>query len=362
MKKILTVLGARPQFIKAASVSRAFAQLNGLREVLVHTGQHFDANMSEIFFNELELPKPEINLGISSSSHGAMTGDMLKQLERVMQEQQPDMVVVYGDTNSTLAGALAASKLNIPIAHIEAGLRSFNRQMPEEINRVLTDHCSDLLFTPTDSGSANLVNEGITPDKIRQCGDVMFDSAVYYGELANRRGLSPDTFGVKDKGYVLATIHRQENTDHVEKLHNILLALNEVAKELPVVFPIHPRTENAINAANLHHLLKNIITIEPTGFLEMIVLERGAVVVTTDSGGVQKEAFFHSVPCVTIREETEWPELVSAGWNTLAPPESSDAVQRAILSAIGTSGVACSPYGNGAASSTIAEVIKNWLH
>ncbi len=318
--------------------------------------------MSEIFFDELELPKPEINLGISSSSHGAMTGEMLKELERIMQDQRPDMVVVYGDTNSTLAGALAASKLHIPIAHIEAGLRSFNRRMPEEINRVLTDHCSDILFTPTDSGSANLVKEGLAPNMIRQCGDVMFDSAIYYGELADRRGLNLEPYGVDNKGYVLATIHRQENTDDVAKLKNILLALNEVARDIPVVFPIHPRTVNAIKAAKLSHLLGNIITIEPTGFLEMIVLERGAVVVTTDSGGVQKEAFFHSVPCVTVREETEWSELVAAGWNTLAPPDSSDTIHQAILSAMGTTGIKCTPYGDGTASSTIASEIKSWLN
>jgi len=353
----MTIIGARPQFIKAAVVSMKFASAAGWTETIVHTGQHFDKNMSEVFFDDLGIPKPWTNLGIASVSHGAMTGDMLKELERIMMQIKPDVVMVYGDTNSTLAGALAASKLNIPIAHIEAGLRSFNRGMPEEINRVLTDHCSELLFTPTDIGSSNLANEGIDKCKIHQSGDVMFDAAIQFGRVATERGLSAESFGYTKDGYVLATIHRQENTSDARILRNILLGFKQIASTIPVVLPIHPRTRIAVENAGMSDLLNELNIVNPTGFLEMIALERDAAVIATDSGGVQKEAFFHHVPCVTLRNETEWLELIDTGWNTLSPPISADVIAKNVLSAIGSKGIPCLPYGDGSASERIVSTI-----
>ena len=359
MKKILTVIGARPQFIKAAAVSREIMTTTGMTEVLVHTGQHYDANMSDIFFQEMGIPMPTHHLDVSGGSHGQMTGRMLERLEAVMLAESPDAVLVYGDTNSTLAGALAAAKLHIPIAHVEAGLRSFNRRMPEEVNRVLTDHCASLLLTPTDSATMNLAQEGIPADRIVQVGDVMYDAALYFGGIAAERSDALHQRGMSEGGYVLATIHRQENTDDPARLRAIFEGLAEVARNVPVVLPLHPRTKARLEGAGLAHLTEAITLVAPMGYLDMVAHERSAAVIVTDSGGVQKEAFFYGVPCVTLRDETEWVELVEAGWNRLVPPlGGAAAVAQAVSAAIGTKGREFTPYGTGDASRrTVAALI-----
>jgi len=312
--KIFTVIGARPQFIKAAVVSRALAQHRpDVREVLVHTGQHYDANMSDVFFEELNIPHPDHNLGVGGGTHGQNTGRMLEKLEALMQTEKPDWVLVYGDTDSTLAGALAAAKLHIPVAHVEAGLRSFNRRMPEEINRVLTDHIATLLFAPTELARTNLRNEGIAEEKIHVVGDVMYDAALFYKPRA-RKPVWFDALGIPVNEYVLCTIHRAENTDDQGRMQGILKGLE--AAGVPVILPLHPRTRNKLAQMNLQ-LPSNIHAVEPVGYLEMVWLEANCKVVATDSGGVQKEAYFHGKPCVTLRDETEWVELVDIGVNML---------------------------------------------
>ncbi|WP_136634293.1 non-hydrolyzing UDP-N-acetylglucosamine 2-epimerase [Pseudooceanicola onchidii] len=362
MKTIATVLGARPQFIKAATITRAIRQTEGLREVLIHTGQHYDDNMSTVFFTDLMGQAPDHNLHISGGTHGAMTGRMLEAVEGVLSQVRPDMVLVYGDTNSTLAGALCAAKMHIPVAHVEAGLRSFNMKMPEEINRRLTDHCSDLLFTPTDTADRNLANEGIESGKVHRVGDVMYDASVHFGKQAAEKGELLASLGLKDRDYILATVHRQENTDHPDRLGSILDALAAIAKEIPVLLPLHPRTRAKISATGLDQLLSKLTCVEPLGYLQMVEAERSAVVIATDSGGVQKEAFFHKVPCVTLRDETEWVELLDSGWNRLvSPAQGSKAIQNAILSARGVAGAAVEPYGLGDASDRIAQVIRAYL-
>lgn len=352
MRTVLTIVGARPQFIKAAVVSRALRAQPGVREVLVHTGQHYDDNMSRVFFEELEIPEPDYHLGIGGGTHGQNTGRMLEALEEVLLQERPDWVLVYGDTDSTLAGALAAAKLHIPVAHVEAGLRSFNRRMPEEINRVLTDHVSDLLFAPTEVAVRNLLREGIPSDKIHLVGDVMYDAALYYGEKAERESQVLRRLGLVPKGYVLATLHRAENTDDPERLRVVLQALAQVNKEVPVVLPVHPRTRKRAEAFGLDHLLGEVLAIEPVGYLDMVMLEKNARVIATDSGGVQKEAFFHRVPCVTLREETEWVELVELGWNRLCPPRDPASIVDYLLH--DWTGGEATPYGTGHAGSAIA--------
>lgn len=357
--KIVTVLGARPQFIKASVVSAAFKQQPDMYEVVMHTGQHFDANMSQVFFDELGMDKPAYILGIHGGHHGEMTGRMLEGVERVLLDEKPDVVLVYGDTNSTIAGALAAAKLHIPVAHVEAGLRSFNMHMPEEINRILTDRISTWLFAPTAGAVTQLQREGITPANIHQVGDVMYDVALYYGELA---GKLPDSIvthhGLPKRGYVLATIHRAENTDIPEKLRVIVDALCVVGRELPVVWPLHPRTYDALGQSGLLKVLrKSVKLLDPVGYIQMVQLEHAAAVIVTDSGGVQKEAFFHRVPCVTLRDETEWVELVESSWNRLAPPNATQKVVEAINSAMGTIGQDVHPYGDGNAATRIISVI-----
>lgn len=320
--KIATVVGARPQFIKAAAFSRAIATQDKFpaREILIHTGQHYDSNMSDIFFDEMELPKPHYHLGIGSGSHGAMTGRMLEAIERVLIDESPDWVVVYGDTNSTLAGALAAAKLHIPLAHVEAGLRSFNRKMPEEINRILADHSADLLFTPTANATKRLQKEGICESKIAEVGDIMYEAALYYGVKATGKSTILEKLGLSKKKYVLATIHRAENTDDPEKLAAVLDGLSLIAKHTPVVWPVHPRTRQAMIDNDLLTSAQNsLVIIEPLGYLDMLSIESQAEVIITDSGGVQKEAFFFKIPCLTLREETEWTELVEHGYNQLVP-------------------------------------------
>lgn len=320
MIKITTVVGARPQFVKAAAISREIRDnfSETVREVIVHTGQHHDENMSQVFFDQLDIPRPDFNLEIAGGRHGEMTGRMLGSLESVFVDQKPDWVLVYGDTNSTLAGALAAAKLHIPVAHVEAGLRSFNMRMPEEINRILTDRVSSLLFCPTETAVKNLRNEGMAAG-IHQVGDVMFDVAMFYGERAREESTALTDWKLAEKGFALATCHRAENTDDPERLEAILAALAQIAQEkMPVVLPLHPRTRNKVSEFGFGHYLERLVTTGPLGFLDMIAVEQSAQVILTDSGGVQKEAFFFEVPCVTMREETEWVETVELGWNTLA--------------------------------------------
>jgi UDP-GlcNAc3NAcA epimerase len=326
--KLVTIVGARPQFIKAAAVSRAIERHNkkldgpGISEILVHTGQHYDYAMSQVFFEELEIRVPDHHLGVGSGTHGQMTGTMLEKIEEVLLKEKPGCVMVYGDTNSTLAGALAGVKLHIPVAHVEAGLRSFNRQMPEEINRVLTDHVSSLLFCPTGAAVTNLEREGITKG-VFKVGDVMFDSFLFYQELAAKRSRILSELKLKARGYCLATVHREENTNDPEKLSGIFDAFKKLASpECPFIVPLHPRTSKALaEMGDRHSFGPAVRLLDPVSYLDMIQLEANGKVILTDSGGVQKEAYFAQVPCVTLRGETEWVELVEHGFNTLAGHE-----------------------------------------
>jgi UDP-GlcNAc3NAcA epimerase len=356
MKKILTVLGARPQFVKASVVSTALAHTGVLEEVLVHTGQHFDANMSEVFFSELSMRAPKHNLGIHGGLHGAMTGQMLEAIEAVLLDERPDAVLVFGDTNSTLAGALAAAKLHIPVAHVEAGLRSFNMRMPEEVNRILTDRISTWLFTPTDAATQHLKAEGVNEDSIVPVGDVMYDVAMHYGQLASATGGILQRLEARPGGYILATVHRAENTDSPERLEAIVAALSHSARSLQVIWPLHPRTRAVLQSMGLLDkvLAAGVQLIDPVGYLAMVQLEKHAALIATDSGGVQKEAYFYQVPCVTLRDETEWIELVDSGWNQLASPTDAAVVSSAIQNALGSRGRAVSPYGKGDAADKIA--------
>jgi UDP-N-acetylglucosamine 2-epimerase len=321
--KIASVVGARPQFIKAAALSRKLRERH--EEVLIHTGQHYDHVMSGVFFDGLEIPAPDVNLGVGSAMHGAQTGAMLAAIEDVLVSKKPDRVLVYGDTNSTLAGALAASKLHIPVVHVEAGLRSFNRQMPEEINRVVADHLSDLLFCPSNTAVTNLAAEGITRG-VHLVGDVMMDVLNWAKERAEANGSEVlNRLELKEGKYLLATVHRSENTDDPERLSGILKALN--ALEEPVVFPVHPRTRKVINNGGDHRLGSHVRLLEPLGYFDMVSLSRSARLILTDSGGLQKEAYWLGVPCITLRDETEWVETVEAGWNTLAGADSERILQ-----------------------------------
>lgn len=351
--KIFTVVGARPQFIKAAPLSRALASID-VREVLVHTGQHFDTNMSDIFFQELAIRRPNHNLGIGGGSHGQNTGRMIEGLERLIKEEAPDWVLVYGDTDSTLAGAIAAVKLHIPIAHVEAGLRSHNMRMPEEVNRRLTDHISSLLFTPTRQAVENLSNEGIPADRIVNVGDVMYDAALMFSvEDGGRSRLH--SLGVVPGKYVLATVHRQENTDDALRLRAIFEAL--AATDLPVVLPLHPRTKKSAAQLGIQ-AGPNIMVVDPLGYRDMNALQHHAALIVTDSGGVQKEAYFHRVPCVTLRHETEWTELVELGWNRLARPGTDD-LGSIILAPLLPGREDATPYGDGHAAAKIAAILAN---
>jgi UDP-GlcNAc3NAcA epimerase len=356
MRKVVTVLGARPQFIKASVVSHALRESGALDEVVVHTGQHFDANMSDVFFQELGMAAPAYSLDIHGGHHGAMTGRMLAEVERVLLAEKPAAVLVYGDTNSTLAGALAAVKLQIPVAHVEAGLRSFNLAMPEEVNRILTDRISHWLFAPTVGAASHLRREGVAPEQIVPVGDVMYDVALHHGARVGVDGRVLGRLGAKPGSYVLATVHRAENTDHAQRLMDIVDGLEDVAVHLPVVWPLHPRTRGVLQReGRLDRLSPDVRLIDPVGYLDMVQLERHAAVIATDSGGVQKEAFFYGVPCVTLRDETEWVELVDAGWNRLAPPVSAQAVSAAVLGAIGKRGTDVKPYGAGDAARRIVQ-------
>lgn len=355
MKKIITVVGARPQFIKAATLSRQF-KLLGIEEKIIHTGQHFDANMSEIFFDEMEIPKPAYQLDIHGVSHGAMTGRMLEGIEKILMTEKPDGVLVYGDTNSTLAGALAAAKLHIPVIHVEAGLRSFNMEMPEEINRILTDRISNALFCPTDTAVNNLMREGFDniPVQIIKNGDVMQDAAMYYADKAQLKSDIIRKAGLNK--FVLATIHRQENTDHPENLKNIIEGLNAIHKEIPVVVPMHPRTRNIL-AQN--YQLPDFTIIDPVGYFDMIMLLKSCEMVITDSGGVQKEAFFFGKHCITLREQTEWVELVENGFNLLVGSDIDKLRDAFDFFRTKKSDFSINLYGNGkAAEMAAAEIFK----
>jgi len=352
--KVLTVIGARPQFIKASALSRSISKREGIKECLVHTGQHFDANMSDIFFEQMKIPKPDYNLGINSMKHGAMTGTMMIEIEKVVDRENPDVLLVYGDTNSTLAGALVASKLHIPVAHVEAGLRSFNNLMPEEINRILTDRISRYLFCPTDEAVNNLRQEGFDNfhSKVFRTGDVMYDSALHFSNSENAGAVLQD-LGISGD-FALCTIHRAENTDDLEKLSAIVEQLNQIHKELQVVLPLHPRTKAVIEK---HGLNLNVKTIAPVGYLEMLSLLKESALVITDSGGLQKEAYFFKKYCLTVRDQTEWVELVESNVNELVDPLNGG-LYTAFTEALNAKHeFPTSLYGNGDASDKIAEIL-----
>ncbi len=363
--KIITVIGARPQFVKAAVVSRALRSRSGVREILIHTGQHFDANMSQIFFDEMEIPHPDYNLGVGGGTHGQNTGRMVEKIEEVLLAEKPDRVLVYGDTDSTLAGALAAVKLHIPVAHVEAGLRSYNRLMPEEINRVLTDHAADLLFAPTATAVNNLKKEGIAGVHVIRTGDVMYDAALHYRTFAKR----PDIPDLPEAGFALCTLHRAENTDDPGRLAAIMQALSSIAKDMPVVFPLHPRTRARLTQAPSETVSANFDTLEgstpglliisPVGYLQMVWLLKHCRLVLTDSGGVQKEAYFFQKPCVTLRDETEWVELVEAGVNTLAGADPAS-ILSASKEMVTRSIAQPTLYGDGHSAEKIVECLSRY--
>ncbi|MGV8945276.1 MAG: non-hydrolyzing UDP-N-acetylglucosamine 2-epimerase [Lutibacter sp.] len=321
MKKIVIILGARPQFVKAAVLSRIIVKYKAVEEVIVHTGQHYDANMSAVFFEEMEIPKPKYNLAIHGMTHGAMTGQMLIEIEAVLSKEKPDLVVVYGDTNSTLAGALAAKKMDIKVAHVEAGLRSYNMKMPEEINRILTDRISDLLLCPTDTAIENLQKEGYRnmPGKIVKCGDIMKDAVEFYGKIAEEKSEIMSSLHLIPNEFVLATIHRQENTEDLIKLKEIFEGLELINKEKQVILPLHPRTKAILEKQHLSYTIK---IIDPVGYFDMLTLLKNCNLVVTDSGGLQKEAFFNKKHCIIAREETEWVELVSNGFAKIVGSDS----------------------------------------
>ena len=342
----MSIVGARPQFIKAAPVSRAIRRRH--HEILVHTGQHYDDNMSDVFFRELDIPEPDINLGVGSGPHGAQTGAMMAGLEKVALEVRPDSVLIYGDTNSTLAGALVAAKLHIPLAHVEAGLRSYDRRMPEEVNRVVADHLSDLLFCPTEAAAHNLAREGVERG-VHVIGDVMYDAFLFNREAAAKRSSVLEKLAVARATYVLATIHRAENTDDTDRLRSILRGFETAGAQ--VILPLHPRTRSRLS----EQIPPNIRLVDPVGYLDMLALEDGATVIATDSGGVQKEAYFMGKPCVTLRDTTEWSELVATGWNVLVGADSAR-----IAEAINTfrpDGVQPPFFGDGHAADRIGELL-----
>lgn len=352
--KILTVIGARPQFVKAAPVSKAL-QKAGHEEFLVHTGQHYDPKMSQIFFDEMGIPTPNINLEVGSGNHGWQTAQMLMGIENLLIEEKPDWILVYGDTNSTLAGSLAAVKLHVPIAHVEAGLRSFNRRMPEEHNRILTDHASDLLFCPTQTAATHLANEGITKG-VHIVGDVMYDAVLSFSELSEVKSKLLASLNIAPKDYFLATVHRPANTDNPKNLMAIFEAFREL--DSTIIFPVHPRTRGKIAnlIENIEEFAPKLKLFEPIGYLDMLSLAKNAKTVLTDSGGLQKEAYWLDTPCVTLREETEWVETVDAGWNTLVGAD-----KRKILSAVNDwvmPNERPSIYGDGHAAEKIAKTLN----
>jgi len=392
--KIVTIVGARPQFIKASAVSRAIHEFNQrcssggrlkskgrIQEILVHTGQHYDYLMDKVFFEELEIPNPNYHLGVGSASHAKQTGMMLERIEYVLEKERPKWVVVYGDTNSTLAGALVAAKLNIPVAHVEAGLRSYNRAMPEEINRLLTDHLSTLLFCPTAQAIRNLLKEGIKDverEEVKNVGDVMYDSILYYSELAEKKStilkdlsLIPpnscrerfETVPYRTPNYYLVTLHRAENTDNPKRLKSILKALNEIGEETPVVLPLHPRTKKMIENYHLLRKTHRIRLVDPVSYLDMLTLERHSKAILTDSGGVQKEAYWLEVPCFTLRDETEWVETLNGGWNVLVGTETRKILEEVKkLEKRGPSKKRPGLFGDGKAGEKIVKAMEKYFY
>ena len=359
--KIVTIVGARPQFIKASAISRLTRQFSGLEEVIVHTGQHYDDNVSAVFFRELEIPDPRYNLGIGNLTHGSMTGRQLEGIENILLEERPDAVLVYGDTNSTLAGALAAAKLHIPIAHVEAGLRSFNRRMPEELNRKLTDHLASWLFAPTEAAVNNLRREGISEATIWKVGDVMYDVALFFGTKSQSQSTILNRLELSPKQYVVSTLHRAETTDEPARLQASIDGLIRLSETMPVVMPLHPRTRKVLHDIGYLNVIgQSLKLLEPVGYLDMTNLVRNARLVVTDSGGLQKEAFFHGVVCVTLREETEWVELVSSGWNILPASLTTAGIASALIAALEQSPKAqMGPYGNGDAAREILTILHD---
>ncbi len=384
--KMVTVVGARPQFIKAAAVSRAIQIFNQIQrskikidEILVHTGQHYDYLMDKVFFEELKLPKPDYHLGAGSGSHARQTGVMLERLETVLHKEKPGIVMVYGDTNSTLAGALAAAKLNLPVAHVEAGLRSYNRTMPEEVNRILTDHISTFLFCPTNQAVQNLSKEGIKRGKtnvVKRVGDVMYDSVLYYSDLAEKKStiledlnlFTPNsckerfqTVPYQTPHYYLATLHRAENTDSPKTLKSILSALNEIAKNFPVILPLHPRTKKMMEAHHLFPKTERIRLIDPVSYFDMLKLEKYARAILTDSGGVQKEAYWFGVPCFTLRNETEWVETTQSSWNILVGTDKQRILEQVRHGEVRKKlGKKREIFGDGKASKRIIQIIAEY--
>jgi UDP-GlcNAc3NAcA epimerase len=356
MQKIVTIVGARPQFVKASALSRAF-QEEGVEELLVHTGQHFDDNMADIFFRQMDIPEPRYNLGINSLTHGAMTGRMLEEIEKVLLTEKPSAVVVYGDTNSTLAGALAAAKLHIPVAHVEAGLRSFNMHMPEEINRILTDRISTFLFCPTDTAIDNLKLEGFDnfPSQVILSGDVMYDVALFYSRLSSEKSDILRQLELIRHPYLLATLHRQENTNDPTRLLEILEALNELSGDYRIVLPLHPRTRKIIADRGLTLKFE---TIDPVGYFDMLELLKSCSFVITDSGGLQKESFFFAKHCLIVRDETEWTELVDLEYNFLVGADKGKILQKSSEVKNFISPFDARPYGNGDAAGRIARILK----
>ena len=353
--KIVTIVGARPQFIKAGSLSRQITEYNNIEEIIVHTGQHYDSNMSDIFFDEMKIPKPNYFLGIGGKSHGAMTGQMIEKIEEVALKENPDWILVYGDTNSTLAGAIVASKLHIKLAHIEAGLRSFNMSMPEEVNRILTDRVSNILFCPTDTAVDNLKKEGFDNFNIKiiKSGDIMLDGAIFYKSLASKPNIDIEN------NYILCTIHRAENTDNEDRIRDIFKALNQISKDRQIILPLHPRTKKIIE--NLKIDTTNLTIIEPVGYLEMVWLINNCSLVMSDSGGLQKEAYFFQKQCITLRNETEWVELVESGFNTLVGANSDKIIESyQNHSKFNTQNSQLNLYGDGEASKKIIEALLNY--
>lgn len=357
--KIMTVIGARPQFIKAAAVSRVIKKnyKGKIQEILLHTGQHYDENMSKIFFEQLDISLPDINLNISGGNHGSMTGRMIIEIEKQLEVEKPDLVLVYGDTNSTLAASISASKLNIPISHVEAGLRSFNMNMPEEVNRILTDHVSSLLFCPTNTSVMNLANEGIS-DGVFNVGDVMYDIAIHYSEK-----IKNDKTQQNKQDYILATLHRAENTDNIDRLESIVQAFCELSQDIPIILPLHPRTRNILTKLNLINNLKAVNIIEPQSYIDMIRYEQSAKVILTDSGGMQKEAFFYKVPCVTMRDETEWTETIDLKWNILVGADKEKIIENTKnFFEASPKILPDQPYGDGSASNKIINEIHKYFN
>ena len=331
--KVATVVGARPQFIKLAPVVMAMGKVDQISNTLIHTGQHYDSSLSNVFFEELGIQPPDHHLRIGSGSHAQQTGKMLVEIEQILKKETPEVVLLFGDTNSTLAGALAASKLNIRVAHIEAGLRSYNRHMPEEINRILTDHSSDILFAPTKAAEENLLNEGFPQNKIMRLGDVMYDAALLFAEKAETQNTILENLNLEEEDYILTTIHRAENTNDKHRLEAILQSIRILGESRLVVFPVHPRTKRFLenNYGSLQNLANDQVKIiPPVGYLGMLNLIRNACLVLTDSGGIQKEAYFLKTLCITLRDETEWIELVDLGWNRIAPPRDRESIVRIV--------------------------------